>query len=354
MPEEPPGEKTEEPTPKRRREAREEGKVAKSQELSAALTLLGSFLILYMLFISMIDSITERMADVLTFERVPEITANFGFNLLMDNIIFTARLVGPVMLAAGFVGVLVNFIQVGPIFTHQTLIPKFENLDPISGMKNIFSLKALVELVKSLLKAIVVFFLAYVNISNSLDDLTTLSQQGVRPGIAFLGSIIVRIAVGIIIFLIVLGVLDYFYQRWEYEKQLKMTKYEIKEERKEREGDPLIKQRRKERQKRLSVNRMMAAMEEADVVITNPTHIAVALEYDLESMEAPVVVAKGEGYVAQRIKDKAGELGIEIVEEKSLARALNKAVEIGDVIPAELYQAVAEILAFVFRKDNKY
>ncbi|MFW6386428.1 MAG: flagellar biosynthesis protein FlhB [Bacillota bacterium] len=354
MPEEPPGEKTEDPTPKRRREAREEGKVAKSQELSGALTLLGSFLILYLFFINMIDSLTERMTNVFTFERIPEISANYVNNLLMENIIYTARLVAPVMLAAGFVGVLVNFIQVGPLFTHQTLIPKFENLDPISGMKNIFSLKALVEMIKSLLKAVVVLTLAYIHISGSFGDLTTLSRQGVRPGIACLGSIIVRLAVGIIIFLIVLGVLDYFYQKWEYEKQLRMTKYEVKEERKEREGDPLIKQKRKEKQRQMSVNRMMAAMEEADVVITNPTHIAVALEYDLETMEAPVVVAKGEGYVAERIKEKARELGIEIVEEKPLARALNEMVEIGDVIPAELYQAVAEILAFVFRKDDRY
>lgn len=354
MPDDQPGEKTEEPTPKRREEAREEGNVAKSQDLSAAFTLLGSFLILYFVFSGMIESLSNKMIEILSFDKVPEVTPNYGFNLIMDNIFYMARLVAPVMLAAGLVGILVNFLQVGPLITSEPLIPKPENIDPIKGMQNIFSMKSLVEMIKSVMKAIVVFFLSYRIIKGSWDNLISLSQQGVFPGLLVLGSIILRIAVSIIIFLIVLGVLDYFYQRWEHEKNLKMTKYEVKQEHKEREGDPLIKQQRKERQREMSVNRMMSAVEEADVVITNPTHIAVALEYDLETMEAPVVVAKGEGHIAQKIKDKAKELEIEIVENKPLARALNSSAEIGDVIPSELYQAVAEILAFVFQKDKGY
>jgi flagellar biosynthetic protein FlhB len=158
----------------------------------------------------------------------------------------------------------------------------------------------------------------------------------------------------IIAALIVMGILDLLYQRWQHNKDLKMSKYEVKQERKEMEGDPMVLQQRKQRQREMSMNRMMSAVQDADVVITNPTHIAVALKYDLEEMDAPVIVAKGERLIAQKIKEKAREAEIEIVENKPLARSLNEMTEIGDQVPVELYQAVAEILAQIFREEKRY
>lgn len=352
MPDNQTGEKTEEPTPKRKEEAREEGKVAKSQELGQAFTLLGSFLILYILFQGMMGSLTDKITRQLSLTGVPALTPAHVYELLMDMIYFIVGLVGPVMLAAAAVGALINFIQVGPLFTVKSMQPKLDNLNPVSGLKNIFSLKTLMELLKSLFKVSAIALIAYKYISDFLPTLVTMPDQGLRPSLVLLGGLIARIGIAVIIFLVVLGVADYLYQRWEHKKSLKMTKYEVKQERKEREGDPEIKQKRKEKQRQMSLNRMMAEMEDADVVVTNPIHIAVALKYDLETMEAPVVVAKGEGFIARKIKEKARELEIEIVENKSLAQALNQMTEIGQEIPADLYQAVAEILAYLYRQEN--
>ncbi len=350
----PTGEKTEEPTPKRIREAREEGNVAKSQELNQAFTLMGSFFLLYIMFSGMMDSVLNKLTNLLSLNTLPSLTIGKAYDLLMESIFYVVRLVAPIMLASAIMGVIINFIQVGPLLTGKSIVPKFSNIDPIKGAKKIFSLKTLVELIKALLKASIITLIAYIYLKNYLFKLTNICQQGIRPGLSLLGTLIFRIAATIIIFLVVLGVVDYIYQRWEHKKNLKMSKYEVKQERKEMEGDPLFKQKRRQKQREFSLNRMMARMEEADVVITNPTHIAVALKYDLEEMAAPVVVAMGEGYIAQRIKEKAEELEIEIVEDKFVARALNKTVEIGEEIPSELYQAVAEILAYVFNQDNKH
>lgn len=354
MADNPTGQKTEEPTPKRKEEAREEGNVAKSQELNQAFTLMGSFFLLYILFAGMMNSLLNKVTSLLTLSSLPTFGIDEAYSLLMENIYFVARLVAPIMLASAIMGAVINFIQVGPLFTGKSMVPKFSNIDPIKGAKKIFSLKTLMELIKSLLKISAITLIAYIYLKKYLFKLTTVSQQGIRPGLVMLGTLIFRIATAIIIFLIVLGIIDYIYQRWEYKRNLKMTKYEVKQERKEREGDPLYKQKRREKQREFSLNRMMAKMEEADVVITNPTHIAVALKYDLEDMTAPVILAMGEGYVANKIKEKARELEIEIVENKAVARTLNEIGEIGEEIPSELYEAVAEILAYVYKQDNKY
>ncbi|SDL74274.1 flagellar biosynthesis protein FlhB [Halarsenatibacter silvermanii] len=354
MPEEPPGEKTEDPTPKRKEEAREEGQVAKSQEFNQAFTLLGSFLVLYVLMESIIHSLEYRLNEAFTMHEAPVMSPSDGYNIVMDYMIFVADLVAPIMIASAVVGGLAGFIQVGPLMNFGIIQPEFSKLDPIKGLKNIFSLQTLVELAKSLAKAAGIAYITYSQISQRWPQLVRLTHQGLEPGLALLANLIVHIAIRIILFLIFLGILDLAYQRWDHYQDLKMTKQEVKEERKEREGDPQIKQERKQRQREMSVNRMMSDMEEADVVVTNPVHVAVALKFDLEEMEAPIVVAKGEGHLAQRIKEKAEELDIIIEEKPSLARALNSTTEIGEQIPVELYEAVAEILAFVFREEGKY
>ena len=354
MPEEPPGEKTEDPTPKRKEEAREEGQVAKSQEFNQAFTLLASFMVLYFLMDHIIQSIEYRMVESFSLHKAPSLSPADGYNVIMDYIVFIADLVAPIMIASAIAGGLVGFIQVGPMFNFKIIQPELSKIDPIKGVKNIFSLQTLVELAKSLAKAAGIAYITYSQIRQYWPQLVRLTGQGLEPALLFLGNLIFQIAIRIIIFLIAIGVADLIYQRWEHYQELKMTKQEVKEERKEREGDPELNQKRKEKQRELSMNRMMSEMEDADVVVTNPTHIAVALKYDLEEMEAPVLLAKGEGHVARRIKEKAKELDIIIREKPSLARALYSTTEIGQQIPVDLYEAVAEVLAFVFQQEDRY
>ncbi|MFP4015812.1 MAG: flagellar biosynthesis protein FlhB [Halanaerobiales bacterium] len=348
------GEKTEKPTPRKLKKAREEGQVAKSQELNSAFTLLGSFLVLYYIFGSFIHSMGSKMTAFFSMNAAPEFTLDDSYRLLTEVFLYMMRLVAPVMIASALMGAFINFAQVGPRFVTKILQPKFKKLNPIEGAKRLFSLKSIIELIKSLSKALIVGVLTYNQVKGAWPRLLTLSQEGLEPALLYIADIISRIAFSIIIFMIILGIADYVYQRWEFMRNMKMTKQEVKEEHKEMEGDPHIKSQRRQLQRQMSMNRMITAVEEADVVITNPTHIAVALKFDLETMEAPVVVAKGEDFVAQKIKEVARENDVEIVENKPLARSLNASTEIGDEIPGDLYQAVAEILAYIFKKSNKY
>jgi flagellar biosynthetic protein FlhB len=348
------GQKTEEPTPKRKREAREKGQVAKSQELNQAFTLLSSFFVLYVMFSGMLESLMNKVTQLLTFSTIEPITKAGGYEVLMESIYYVTSLVAPVMIAAAVMGIIINFSQVGPLFTGESMKPKVENIDIIKGFKKIFSLKSLVEMIKAVLKIIIISVIAYIFIRNSIMKLVSMTEMGLNASLVLIGQTIFKTAIAIIIFLVTIGVFDFAYQKWEHKKSLKMTKYEVKQERKEMEGDPQLKQKRKEKQRQMSLNRMMTAMEDADVVITNPTHIAVALKFNIEEMEAPKVIAKGEGYIALKLKEKAKKLDIEIVENKPLARSLNKMCEIDDFIPEELFEAVAEILAYVYKKENRY
>ncbi len=354
MPDNSSGQKTEKPTPRKLQKAREEGQVAKSQELNSAFTLMASFFVLYYIFGNFIQSLTGKMRSFLSFSNLPEITLDNSYTILIDVFLYIGRTVAPVMVASAIIGVFINFVQVGPRFATKVIQPKFNKLNPIEGAKRLVSLKSLIELIKSLAKASVISYLAYSQLRKAWPNLITLTQRGLEPSLLFTGELIFKIAVNIILFLVILGIIDYIYQRWEFMRNLKMTKQEVKEEYKEMEGDPQVKSQRRQIQREMSMNRMISSVEDADVVITNPTHIAVALKFDLETMEAPVVLAKGEGFIAKRIKEVAGENNIEIVENKPLARALNATAEIGDEIPGDLYQAVAEILAYIYRDSKKF
>lgn len=354
MPNNDSGQKTEKPTPRKLEKAREEGQVAKSQELNSAFTLMASFFVLYYIFGNFIQSLTEKMRSFLSFSTIPEITLDNSFTILIDVFLYIGRTVAPVMFASAIIGIFINFVQVGPRFTTKVIQPKFNKLNPIEGIKRLFSLKSVIELIKSLAKASVISYLAYNQLRKAWPTLLTLTQRGLEPSLLFSADLIYKIAVNIIIFLVILGIIDYIYQRWEFMRNLKMTKQEVKEEYKEMEGDPQVMSQRRQLQREMSMNRMISSVEDADVVITNPTHIAVGLKFDLESMEAPVVLAKGEGFIAKRIKEVAAEFNIEIVENKPLARALNASAEIGDEIPADLYQAVAEVLAYIYRDSKKF
>ncbi len=349
MPDNSSGQKTEKPTPKKLEKAKEEGQVAKSQELNSAFTLFASFFILYALFGSILQSLSGKMTFFLSLNGIPDITLDNSYTILLDAFIYIIRLVAPVMLAAAIIGIFINFVQVGPRFAPKLITPKFSKLNPVEGAKRLFSLKSIIELIKALAKASVICLLTYNQLKNSWGDLITLTNQGLEPALLLVGDLLFRIAVKIIIFLAILGIIDYIYQRWEFMRNLKMSKQEVKDEHKQMEGDPQIKGQRRQKQRQMSMNRMINSVQEADVIITNPTHIAIALKFDIDTMETPVVIAKGEGYIAQKIKEVAREFEIEIIENKPLARALNATTEIGDDIPTDLFQAVAEVLAYIYR-----
>ncbi len=246
-----------------------------------------------------------------------------------------------------------NYIQIGFLFTGQPLAPKFSKLNPIEGAKRLFSLKSVVEFLKSLLKILIIGGVVYLTLWGERTNITTISKMPLADVLSYTGGLTLELGLKIGMILLVLAILDYFYQRYEFEKSLRMSKQDIKDEHKKSEGDPLIKRKIREKQMRMAIQRMMQEIPKADVVITNPTHYAVALQYDTGRMEAPTVLAKGRDYVALKIKEAAGKHGIVIMENRPLARALYDQVEIGQTIPAELFQAVAEVLAYVYKLKRK-
>lgn len=346
-------EKTEDPTPKRKEEAREEGQVAESQELNTALTLLFSFIVLFFIMPNMIQEMIKFITKVYTQYFGMEFNMLNFHNLIMEVMLFILRLVAPVFVMVIIIGVLSTILQIGFLFSPKIIQPDFQKLDPIQGLKQIFSKDTLMELIKSVSKIILVVGIAYVTIIEKVSEFLVLIYSNLSKVIDLLASLSFTLGMRVSLVFLVLGIADLFYQRWSHKEDLKMSKKEVEEERKQTEGDPQIKSQRKEKQQEMAQQRMMQDVPDADVVITNPTHFAIAIKFDLETMEAPLVVAKGQDDLAQRIKEVAQEHEIEIVEEKPLARALYRMVEIGEEIPAELYQAVAEILAYVYQMDEE-
>jgi len=263
-------------------------------------------------------------------------------------------LVLPVFLAAVAAGLVVNFAQTGFLFTTEPLLPQLSRLDPVAGFRRMFSKRSLFELVKSLLKVAVIAFIAFNYIRGTLEKMLLVLYQSTSQIWDSFSTLFTGLALRVGAAFIVLAAADYLYQRYEHEKSLKMTKQELKEEYKQTEGDPLIKSRLRERQRKLAMHRMMESIPEAAVVITNPTELAVALRYREEEDDAPVLVAKGAGTTAQRIRELARKHNVPIVENKPVARMLFRQVDIGQAIPVEMYQAVAEILAVVYRMRGQY
>ena len=245
-------------------------------------------------------------------------------------------------------------MQVGFQINTEAMTLKLIKLNPISGMQRLASLKSLVELAKSMIKILFIGSIAYLLVKSDLQEFPSLIQQEVGQILVFIARISLKISFFVCLAMIILAVLDYIYQRWQYEQDLKMTKQEVKDEHRQTYGDPKVKARIRGVQMEMARRRMMEAVPEADVVITNPTRLAIAMKFDAREMIAPRVLAKGSGHIAQRIREIALENKIPIVEEKPLAQALFKMVEIGDYIPAELYRAVAEVLAYVYRLKGMY
>lgn len=347
------GEKTEKATPQKRQESKRKGQVAKSPEVAAAMIMLGGILLLQFSGGWMLDQLLAiyrvNFSQYIGWEWSPNNIRN-----LFEQMTFNAlKVVTPIMIIALVFGFLGNYIQVGSIFTTDPLIMKLERIDPIAGAKRIFSMRALVELLKSLLKIGIIGFAAFSVLWSEKEELFLLSQKSIGHSLSFIGSLTLQMALVSAIILLCLAILDYMYQKYEFEKGIRMSKQDIKDEYKKSEGDPLIKSKIKEQQRQMSMNRMIQDLPNADVLITNPTHYAIAIKYDAESMEAPMVIAMGKDHLALKIKEKAKELEIVIMENKPLARALYHQVEIGDYVPEELFLAVAEVLAYIYRLKGK-
>lgn len=347
------GEKTEKATPKKRQDERKKGKVSKSQDINTAMLLLFSFMILIIFGNSMRNSMITLYEQSFTEFIHWELTENTVHQIFAGATIEVAKMLAPVFLITIVAGFASNLMQIGFLFTTEPLKLDLKRLDPIQGAKRIFSIRALVELLKSLLKIVFIGSITFFVIWLYKDEMMMLSFKTAENALAFFGRITVIMAISATIALLFLAVFDYAYQRYDYEKNMKMSKQDIKDEYKNMEGDPLIKSKIKEKQRQMATRRMMSEVPTADVVITNPTHFAIAIKYDEEKASAPYVVAKGVDKTAQRIKEIAKEHGIITVENRQLARSLYSVIDIGDSIPEEFYQAVAEILAYVYRLEKK-
>lgn len=355
----PGGEKTEPATSKKLNDIRKEGQVAKSKELITAVSLMSLFIILKIylsklgtglidVYTQVYNSISKVVDD--SYNGLPIRTAG---SVMQQVIIDMIKLVIPILLVAIVIAILGNMLQQKWMVTAKPLQPKFSKISPISGFKRMFSVRQLVELIKSIAMISIIMIVVYNTVKSKMNILLTFYDVGLNTALSTIGSIIIDLGIKISAVFLIVGFADLFYQRIKFKNDNMMTKQEIKDEFKNTEGDPQVKGQIKRRMHEVSRRRMMQQLPEADVVITNPTHFAVALKYEPDAGKAPVVIAKGADYLAFQIKDKAKEYNIAIVENKPLARILYHNIDIGMEIPPELYQAVAEILAVVMRTNNR-
>lgn len=346
--------KTEDATPKKLQDAKKKGQIAKSGDLNGA----GSFFIFTIFFIGLSNYLFQNSFNYVrsSLGRTPpaiEMTESFLANIFIDDLLQYLIILLPFFGVAIVVGIITNLVQVGFIFTTETLKPNFKKLNPIEGFKNIFSKKSLLTLIKNLLKLVMVFYLTYKTLSTEFVKILNAGNIGTEKLFPFFIEFIKTVSMDIAIVMFLLGMMDYVLERQEWKKNQRMSKQDIKDEYKQMEGDPHIKGKRKQRQREISMGRMMEDMKDSTVVITNPTHLAVVLKYETGVDKAPKVTAKGADHLAKKIREKADEYKIPIIENKPLARNMYKRVEIGDTVPMELYQAIAEVLALVYEMERK-
>lgn len=347
-------EKTEAPTPRRLEEARQEGNVARSADLTAACTLLGGVLLLYLLGGRMMSRMGTMLETMLSsglgqnptrHDDLAAVPAFLG-RILAESLV-------PIMLGTILVALVATLCQVGFLFSVRPLEPKLSRLSPLRGVLNMVNARAGIRLLMSLAKVFVIGSVAGLLIWLDLDRVMLLSHLQPFPMLAAASQLIFALALKLAAVLIVLAILDYALQRWQRIRDLKMTKTEVKDEMKRMDGDPLIKQRRTRIARQLALQRIGQDVPHADVVVTNPTHYAVALRYDAKMMRAPKVAAKGADFMAMRIRQIAMTHGVPLVERKELARGLYRSVEVGQEVPPQFYAAVAEILAYVYRLGGR-
>ncbi|MFA9463821.1 MAG: flagellar biosynthesis protein FlhB [Velocimicrobium sp.] len=352
----PGGEKTEEATSKKLDHAREEGQVARSQDLVMSLQLIGLFLTLKIFISSIGSALLEVFSDIYGLMSTllsDEFNTNMAHALLTLCIEKFFIITLPLFLIAFLIAFIGNLVQVKWKPTLKTLAPKLNKFNPISGVKKLFSKDKIIDLIKQIAKLLVIIYVVYNALKDQWGMLSNLYSISLNNAISLIGGIVINLGLKISIFFLTIALFDFWYQKHKFSKDMRMSKQEVKDEYKQSEGDPHIKGKIRQKMREASQRRMMQDVPEADVVITNPTHLAVAIKYDRGNTEAPVLVAKGADYIAQKIKEIANNSGIEIVENKPLARMLYYNVEIGNEIPPELYQMVAEVLAYVYGIKGK-
>ena len=353
MPEQSGGEKTLAASPLKRQRAREEGKVARSQDLASAIAMLVALASLRYFGMPVFQRLLGALRHF--FQEADHLLPNVDNVQLLaiQSLWMTAVALAPFAFVMLISGIVVNVVQVGLMFTGKPLTPDFSRINPFTGLSNLFSLRGFVELTKSMLKVAVVAYITWFVIRDRLDNCIGLMELTPAALLPAVGAMVSALWWRIVLAMIVLGVLDYGFQRWQFERGLMMTQQEAREELREYEGDPRIRQRIRQIQRRIAMQRMMAEVPKADVIITNPTHFAVALRYDAQRMRAPVVVAKGARLQAERIRDVAVEHDVPIIQKPDLARTIYRTVDIGQPIPEPLFRAVAEVLAYVYRIDRR-
>ena len=348
-------EKTEQATPRRRQKAREKGETAKSKEITGVIPIWIFFLVLVFGYFMFMPFLQFFMASL---ERGFEVTLDKGslVETVRTDIFQIALIVAPLFGLMLFVIAIVHFIQTGFLFSVVPLSPKLSRLNPIEGVKKIFSLNALFEAFKGIFKIIMLGLVAYLLIKSEVVNMLLLADMGIPSIAVFIHDQITMLVLASVVVLTIFAFLDFAYQRWQFDRNLRMTRHEVKEDYKEVEGDPLIRARIKSLQRDMARKRMMQDVPKADVVITNPTHLAVALKYDSSKMGAPVIVAKGANLISEKIKEIANKSGVPVFEDKPLAMALFK-FDVGMEVPEALYKAVATILANVYKlkgRGNSY
>lgn len=347
-------EKTEAPTARRIREARDEGNIARSTDLTAALMLLASIVLLYMLSSRLFEAMAAVLhrllssVDAVNQTRTDDLGSIGSY--LMGLLGWTVL---PLLVAVAGVGVLVTAGQTGLMLTGKPMMPKFSRINPLSGAKRLADARAAIRLVMSLGKVIIISAVAITIIMMDIEVIAALPMMTLGAATAAAGNMTFMLAIKLAALLVILALLDFAFQKFQHTKDMRMTKQEVKQEMKDMDGDPLMKQRRARVARQLAMQRMAQQVPQADVILTNPTHLSIALRYDSDSMRAPKVIAKGADFMAMRIRQIATANGIPLVERKPLARALYSSVEVGDEVPEEHYAAVAEILAYVYRLSGK-
>lgn len=344
-------EKTEQPTPKKLRDARNKGQVAKSQDVSSAALTVTCFVVISILFYTAVDDIQELILLPIKYYDVP--FRNAYYPMMTEALYAVMKISLPLLLAVMVVGPAANFFQIGFMLVLEPLKPELKKLNPFDKLKQMFSLKNLVEFIKSAIKVTVIGVVVYLIVRNSLDPLMRMPYGGEKQVFMALKPMMATLAINVCLAYIIIAAADYFFQKWQHVKQLRMSKDEVKREYKEMEGDPQIKSKRKQLHQEMIQNDTAEQTRKSSVVVTNPTHLAIAIHYEEEANEMPRVMAKGEDHVARMMIEVAKEEGIPVMQHVPLARALHEGVEVNRYIPADLIDPLAEVLAWVQQLKNE-
>lgn len=348
------GEKTEKATPKKRRDQRKEGNVFQSKDVVTVVTLFGSFYVLKMLFPKIYETVRVFMIDFIGYAGTVTSTSQGEIDeVAMMVVMAVVRTILPLLLITVVLAVLATGVQTRFLVSRKSVRPQFSRLNPISGIKKLFSLQNVVELIKSILKIIVLIAVIYDVVMDDMVQVVRTMDMDITMSGVFMLDMVMKLIIRICMAFVVIAALDFMYQRWEYERKLKMTKQEVKEEFKQTEGNPEIKGRIRKIQNQRAMERMIQSVPGADVVIRNPTHFAVALKYDADRYGAPVVLAKGQDELALRIVRVAEESGVAVIENPPLARGIYASTNLSQEIPQEYYGAVAEVLVYVYKMNNR-